>query len=84
MDAGIKAAHGLYLATMDGDGQNDPADIPRLIEKLESGDFDVVSGWRKNRQDSFFKKFFSRCAAMVRKKMTRNSPKNWLLLGIYS
>jgi len=67
MDAGIKAAKGRYLATLDGDGQNDPADIPRLIAKLEQDDLDVVSGWRKNRQDKFFKKFFSRCAAIVRK-----------------
>jgi dolichol-phosphate mannosyltransferase len=37
---------------MDGDRQNDPADIPRLIERLNQG-FDVVSGWRKNRQDKF-------------------------------
>lgn len=69
MDAGIKASKGLYLATLDGDGQNDPADIPALIKKLEEDDFDVVSGWRKNRKDTFFKKFSSRCAALVRKFM---------------
>ena len=69
MDAGIKAARGRYLATLDGDGQNDPADIPSLIAKLEADDLDVVSGWRKNRQDTFFKKFFSRCAALIRKFM---------------
>ncbi len=67
MDAGIKAAKGFYVATLDGDGQNDPADIERLIAKLEAEDLDVVSGWRKNRKDKFFKKFFSRCAAFVRK-----------------
>jgi glycosyltransferase involved in cell wall biosynthesis len=38
---------------MDGDRQNDPADIPRLLEKIESG-YDVVSGWRKDRQDALF------------------------------
>ena len=69
MDAGIKAANGLYLATLDGDGQNDPADIPALIAKLEADNLDVVSGWRKNRQDTFFKKFSSRAAALVRKFM---------------
>jgi len=67
MDAGIKAANGRYLATMDGDGQNDPADIPALIAKLEADNLDVVSGWRKNRKDTFFKKFSSRAAALVRK-----------------
>jgi len=67
MDAGIKAAKGRYLATLDGDGQNDPADIPALIKKLEEADLDVVSGWRKNRKDTFFKKLSSRCAAFVRK-----------------
>ncbi len=67
MDAGIKVAKGYYVATLDGDGQNDPADIERLIAKLEADDLDVVSGWRKNRKDKFFKKFFSRCAALVRK-----------------
>lgn len=57
MDAGIKAASGFYLATLDGDGQNDPAEIPKLIEKLEMDDLDVVSGWRKNRKDTFMKNF---------------------------
>jgi len=67
MDAGIKASRGFYLATLDGDGQNDPEDIEHLIAKLEADDLDVVSGWRKYRKDTFFKKFFSRCAALVRK-----------------
>jgi glycosyltransferase involved in cell wall biosynthesis len=67
MDAGIKVARGIFLATLDGDGQNDPADIPRLLEKIVQEDLDVVSGWRKNRQDKFSKKFSSRCAAALRK-----------------
>ena len=67
MDAGIKASKGCYLATLDGDGQNDPKDIPSLITKLEKDDLDVVSGWRKNRQDKLSKKLSSRCAALVRK-----------------
>lgn len=67
MDAGIKAAKGFYLATMDGDGQNDPADIPSLIQRMEESNLDIVSGWRKNRKDTFMKKFSSRCAALVRK-----------------
>jgi len=67
MDAGIKAAKNDYIITMDGDCQNDPADIPRLIEHLEENELDIVSGWRKNRKDSFFKKFASRGANLLRK-----------------
>jgi glycosyltransferase involved in cell wall biosynthesis len=50
MAAGIDAASGEVLIPMDADMQNDPADIARLLEKLDEG-YDVVSGWRKNRQD---------------------------------
>lgn len=50
MSAGIDAAHGDVLIPMDADLQNDPADIIRLLDKLDEG-YDVVSGWRKNRQD---------------------------------
>ena len=50
MSAGIDAAKGDILIPMDADLQNDPADIKRLLEKLNEG-YDVVSGWRKNRQD---------------------------------
>jgi glycosyltransferase involved in cell wall biosynthesis len=50
MSAGIDAAKGEILIPMDADLQNDPADITRLLEKLDEG-YDVVSGWRKNRQD---------------------------------
>lgn len=50
MAAGIDAASGEVLIPMDADMQNDPADIIRLLEKLEEG-YDVVSGWRKDRQD---------------------------------
>jgi glycosyltransferase involved in cell wall biosynthesis len=50
MSAGIDAAHGEILIPMDADLQNDPKDIAKLLEKLDEG-YDVVSGWRKNRQD---------------------------------
>ena len=66
MDAGIKAAKNNYIVTMDGDRQNDPSDIPNLIAHLENNNLDVVSGWRKNRKDSFFKKFASRGANFLR------------------
>ena len=51
MAAGIDAARGRVLIPMDADLQNDPADIKRLLDKLDEG-YDVVSGWRKNRQDT--------------------------------
>lgn len=66
MDAGIKAAKYDYIVTMDGDRQNDPADIPGMIKYLIDNDLDVVSGWRKNRKDTFMKKFVSRGANLLR------------------
>jgi glycosyltransferase involved in cell wall biosynthesis len=53
--AGIKHARGDYVVTMDGDLQNDPADIPRLMAQSRKG-FDVVCGWRKKRRDPLFAK----------------------------
>ena len=50
--AGIDHALGEIIILMDADLQNDPADIPMMLEKIEQG-YDVVSGWRKNRQDTF-------------------------------
>src|SRR4030066_1562894 len=52
MSAGFDYAKGDVIVTMDADLQNDPKDIPRLVEKAK--DYDVVSGWRKNRQDPVF------------------------------
>ena len=51
MAAGFQYAQGKIIVTLDGDLQNDPTDIPILIDKLEEG-YDLVSGWRKNRQDA--------------------------------
>jgi glycosyltransferase involved in cell wall biosynthesis len=55
--AGIRFSKGEILIAMDGDFQNDPADIPHLLTKLDEG-FDVVSGWRKDRQDASFRRNF--------------------------
>ncbi len=66
MDAGIKAAQYDYIVTMDGDRQNDPADIPNMIAYLEEHNLDVVSGWRKNRKDTLMKRFTSRGANFLR------------------
>ena len=53
LSAGISNARGDVIVTMDGDRQNDPADIPRMVEKLSEG-FDIVSGWRKDRVEPLF------------------------------
>lgn len=66
MDAGIKAAQYDYIVTMDGDRQNDPADIPEMLRYLQENNLDVVSGWRKNRKDTFMKRFTSRGANLLR------------------
>jgi glycosyltransferase involved in cell wall biosynthesis len=52
MSAGFQYAHGDILVTLDGDLQNDPADVGRLIEVLENEHYDIVTGWRQNRQDN--------------------------------
>ncbi|GAB6073010.1 glycosyltransferase family 2 protein [Venenivibrio stagnispumantis] len=52
MSAGFETAKGDIIITMDGDLQNDPEDIPKLLEKIDEG-YDIVSGWRKNRKDAF-------------------------------
>lgn len=52
LSAGFDLARGKVVIPMDGDLQNDPEDIPRLLEKMEEG-YDVVSGWRENRKDRF-------------------------------
>lgn len=57
--AGIDAATGEVIVTMDADLQDDPAEIPRLLAKLDDG-YDLVSGWKCDRQDPFFRRFVSR------------------------
>lgn len=70
MAAGFEAARGAVVIPMDGDLQNDPADIPLLLEKIREG-YDVVSGWRKDRQDSFLSRTLpSRIANYLISRMT--------------
>jgi glycosyltransferase involved in cell wall biosynthesis len=54
MRAGFDAATGRYIITIDGDLQNDPNDIPKLLARLENEALDIISGWRKNRQEAFW------------------------------
>lgn len=69
---GVKMAQATYIATLDGDGQNDPADIPALFAKLkeyEDPDYMLVAGWRAKRKDTEWKRFQSRLANNVRQKL---------------
>ena len=65
LDVGIKTATGSTIITLDGDGQNDPADIAKML-KLLSHKIDVVCGWRKNRRDDATKRWVSLGAAKLR------------------
>jgi len=68
LDAGFKQAKGKILISLDGDGQNDPADVPKLLKKLDQG-YDVVCGWRHKRQDSSWRKFISLGARVLRSQL---------------
>ena len=71
MAAGIQQASGLYIATMDGDLQNDPMDIPVMLEKLKKEHWDVVAGNRKNRKDGeLLRKIPSKIANRLIRKLT--------------
>ncbi len=71
MQAGIDAARGDVIVTLDGDLQNDPKDIPAIVAKLVIEDLDLVAGWRQNRQDGLFlRKVPSRIANHLIRKIT--------------
>ncbi len=70
MTAGFDLSRGKIVVTMDGDLQNDPKDIPRLVKAIEEG-YDVVTGWRKNRKDAFLSRLLpSRVANWIIGKAT--------------
>jgi dolichol-phosphate mannosyltransferase len=63
----VRAARGEWIATLDGDGQNDPADIPKLLAARDgAADIRLFAGWRKSRQDTWLKRLSSRIANSVR------------------
>ncbi len=71
MQAGIDLARGQVIATLDGDLQNDPMDIPRMVQRLLDEDLDLVAGWRKNRQDNLWlRKVPSKIANRLIRKIT--------------
>ena len=69
--AGFQHADGDVVITMDADLQNDPADIPKMLEYY--GDYEMINGWRFNRQDTLSKKIGSRIGNFVRNRLTWES-----------
>ena len=72
LDAGFKAGNGKIVISMDGDLQNDPRDIPKLIRKLKQENLDVVAGWRKNRKDKTGIKILTKTGRFLRKFLIKD------------
>ena len=71
---GVRHARAPWIATLDGDGQNDPADIPKLLAaRAASPDLKLFAGWRVTRRDSFNKRISSKVANAVRSRMLQDS-----------
>src|SRR3546814_7140391 len=72
--SGVKAARGAWIATLDGDGQNDPADIAKLLARRAQSPTDVklFAGWRVDRQDSGSKRRASKWANAIRSRVLRD------------
>jgi glycosyltransferase involved in cell wall biosynthesis len=64
---GLRATSGEIILTLDGDGQNDPRDFPKLLEAVESGALDLACGWRVDRHDSRLRRILSRLGNAVRR-----------------
>ena len=71
--AGFHESRGKYIATLDADRQNDPADIPMLFKHIESGQVDMVNGFRQKRKDSFVRRMASKIANGARNLFTGKS-----------
>jgi dolichol-phosphate mannosyltransferase len=71
---GVKAARGSWIATLDGDGQNDPADIPKLVAMRDAspGSIKMFAGWRVERKDSGSKRWASKFANAIRARLLRD------------
>lgn len=72
LDAGFKYATGDIIISLDGDGQNDPSDIPKMLEKLQTDNLDVVAGWRKVRSDRGQIKVLTRIGRLLRRIMIKD------------
>jgi len=72
-EAGFAAARGEIIATIDADLQNDPEEIPRLLPLLDEKKVDMITGWRKDRQDTPFRRWQSRQANRIRNWITQET-----------
>lgn len=72
-EAGFAAARGQVIATIDADLQNDPEEIPRLVPMLDEQKVDMITGWRKDRQDTNFRRWQSRQANRIRNWVTQET-----------
>ncbi|MGE5123580.1 MAG: glycosyltransferase family 2 protein [Acidobacteriaceae bacterium] len=68
--AGFDAARGDLILTIDADGQNDPADLIKMLEAMQSGSYDFISGWRVERKEPFLRKLLSRWANWIISRST--------------
>ncbi len=73
LDAGFRAATGDIVVSMDGDGQNDPTDVPKLLQKMEAENLDVVAGWRKVRSDKGRIKVLTRIGRVFRRLLIQDT-----------
>ncbi|TPW14171.1 MAG: dolichol-phosphate mannosyltransferase [Halothiobacillaceae bacterium] len=75
--SGVQAARAAWIVTLDGDGQNDPADIPKFMAVVEAPDcppdLKLIAGWRKKRRDSWLKRISSKIANTVRSVLLRDN-----------
>ncbi|HEY9198449.1 MAG TPA: glycosyltransferase family 2 protein [Gammaproteobacteria bacterium] len=75
--SGVTAARAAWIATLDGDGQNDPADIPRLMAVIQAPgcppELTLIAGWRKTRRDTWLKRISSKIANAVRSALLKDS-----------
>ncbi len=83
--AGIDYARGEYIITMDGDLQNDPSDIPEMLEYAVTGEFDLITGIRQKRKDSLIKKIPSKIANFLVRRVTKlNIKDNGCALKVFT
>ena len=69
--AGFNAAQGELILTIDADGQNDPNDIPKMLDTMREGNYDFVTGWRVNRKESFIRRLLSKVANRIISRSTQ-------------
>jgi dolichol-phosphate mannosyltransferase len=77
VEAGLRVARGRFVAMMDADLQNDPADLPAMLERLARDECDMVNGWRRDRQDPWIRLVSTRIANRVRNWLTHETIRDY-------